>query len=150
MIAGGYLWLTLSDGTVTAWDTRYGVLSFSSPSMSPLTINTTNNSTTKTGNSNDRNSREGNNTTTTTTLVQVSAVVVSDNGLHKDTTAVSTTSNNKQYHYYLTIASSVEGTTSATSVTHGPISVPSGYPLPFASLLLLLFTINLPYTSHTY
>jgi len=118
MLAGAYLWLTLSDGTVTAWDTRYGVLSFTAPAMSPL-----------------------NGAIAGSTHVQISAVVVSENLPSKDTTTSTTTINSKQYHYYLTIASSVEGAARATSVMHGPLSLPSG---DLHSLAILFPIFNHP------
>ena len=114
MIAGCYLWLVSSDGTVTAWDTRYGVQSYSTSlsvlcptAMNPLNVNST-------------------------TLVRVSAVSVSEYGstressmIHKDNNS---SHNHQYYQYYLTVVLLGEGVTRASSLLHGPLSLPSGVP----------------------
>ena len=157
MIAGGYLWLTHSDGIVSAWDTRYGVQSFSTTydnSSSPSQSMNTSGGGVMSGVMNCRVSGTISNARScsdSTSLVQISAVLVSDNGPTtttniKDTSTTTTatttvatmaptsssnsnaTTNHRQYHYYLTTAVSVEGTTRATSVIHGPLSLPPGDP----------------------
>ena len=147
MIAGGYLWLTHSNSIVTAWDTRYGVQSFStiydnssSPSQIVSTVGGGVVSDAMNGSVSGTISIARSCSDSTTTLVQISAVLVSDNGSTtttniKDTstttTATTTTTivkNHRQYQYYLTTAVSVEGTTRATSVIHGPLPLPPGDP----------------------